>query len=82
MTRLLLKEQINSKVDSLAKKALKAAHSTGECIKIAFPNEQIWISMGGRKETGSLRSELEEFWSRFFTKKGLSHLLISTLSGG
>jgi hypothetical protein len=36
-----LKEQINIKVDSLAKKALMAAHSTGECIKSAFPNEQI-----------------------------------------
>jgi hypothetical protein len=33
-------EQINIKVDSLAKKALKAAHSTGKCIKSAFPNEQ------------------------------------------
>jgi hypothetical protein len=42
-----LKEQINIKVDSLAKKALMAAHSTGKCIKSAFPNEQIWISMGG-----------------------------------
>jgi hypothetical protein len=36
-----LKEQINIKVDSLAKKALMAAHSTGKCIKSAFPNEQI-----------------------------------------
>jgi hypothetical protein len=32
-----LKEQINIKVDSLAQKALKAAHSTGKCIKSAFP---------------------------------------------
>ncbi len=42
-----LKEQINIKVDSLAKKALKAGHCTGEFIKSAFPNEQICISMGG-----------------------------------
>ncbi len=38
-----LKERINIKMDSLAKKALMAAHSTGKCIKSAFPNEQIWI---------------------------------------
>jgi hypothetical protein len=37
----LLKEQINIKVDSLAKKALMAAHSTEECIQSVFPNEQI-----------------------------------------
>ncbi len=37
----LLKEQINIKVDSLAKKTLKAAISTGKCIESAFPNEQI-----------------------------------------
>ena len=49
-----LKEQINIKVDSLAKKALMAAHSTGKCIKSAFPNEQIWISMGGEKGDGFL----------------------------
>ncbi len=45
----LLKEQINIKVDSLAKKALMAAHSIGKCIKSAFPNEQIWICMGGER---------------------------------
>ncbi len=65
----LLKEQINIKVDSLAKKALKAAHSTGECIESAFPNEQIWISMGGKKVKGFLWSKLEEFWGRSTAKK-------------
>ncbi len=50
----LLKEQINIKMDSLAKKALMAAHSTGECIKSAFLNEQIWITMGGGKGVGFL----------------------------
>jgi hypothetical protein len=44
-----LKEQINIKVNSLTKKALMEAHSTGKCIKSAFPNEQIWISMGGER---------------------------------
>jgi hypothetical protein len=71
-----LKEQINIKVDSLARKALMAAHSTGKCIKSAFPYEQIWISMGGEKVMGSMRSKLEEFWGRstakkFFHEKGI-----------
>jgi hypothetical protein len=62
-------------VESLAKKALMAAHSIGKCIKRAFPNEQILVSMGGGKVTGSLRSELEGFWGRstakrFFHEKG------------
>jgi hypothetical protein len=49
-----LKEQISIKVDSLTKKALMAAHSTGKCIKSAFPNKLIWISMGGGKGDGFL----------------------------
>ncbi len=40
-----LKERINIKVDSLAKKALKAAHSTEEFITSTFPHEQVWIEM-------------------------------------
>jgi hypothetical protein len=44
------------------KKSLKAAHSTDEFIKSVFPNEEIWIEMGGKKITGSPRVELEEFW--------------------
>ena len=56
-----LKERINIKVDALAKKSIKAAHSTGECIESTFPNEEVWIEMGGRKITGSPRAELEEF---------------------
>ncbi len=71
-----LNDWINIKVDRLAKKALMAAQSTDKCIESAFPNEQIWISMGGGKVTGSLKSELEVFWGRstakkFFHKKGL-----------
>jgi hypothetical protein len=58
-------------VDSLAKKSPKAAHCTGECIESAFPNEQIWISMGGKKVTGSLRTKLEEFWGQSTTKQFL-----------
>jgi hypothetical protein len=42
-------EQINIKVDILAKKALKVAHSTGKCIKSAFPNEKIWIPWEGKR---------------------------------
>ncbi len=81
------KEQINIKVDCLAKKTLMAAHSTGKCIKSAFLNEQIWISMGGG---GRWRVPWGLSWKNsgagpllrsFFTKKELSHLLILTLSG-
>jgi hypothetical protein len=44
-----LKERINIKVDSLAKKALRAAHSIKEFITSTFPHEQVWIEMGGKK---------------------------------
>jgi hypothetical protein len=64
-----LKERINIKVDTLAKKAIKAAHSTGEFIESTFPNEEVWIEMGGRKITGSPRAELEEFWGRSTAKR-------------
>ena len=64
-----LKEWINIKVDALAKKAIKAAHSTGEFIESTFPNEELWIEMGGRKITGSPRAELEEFWGRATAKR-------------
>ncbi len=64
----ILKEQINIKVDSLAKKALKSAHYTGEFIEGTFPNEQIWITMGEKKATGSLCLELEEYWGRLSAK--------------
>ncbi len=57
-----LKEQINIRVDALAKKSIKAAHSTGEFKEGNFPNEEVWIEMGGRKITGSPRAEPEEFW--------------------
>jgi hypothetical protein len=66
---LKLKIRINIKVDSLAKKALKAAHSTGKFINSSFPNEQLWITMGEKKVTGSLRNELEDFWGRSTAKK-------------
>ncbi len=56
-------------MDRLAKKALKAAHCTGKFIESSFPNEQLWITMGGRKVTGSLRNELEDFWGRSTAKK-------------
>ncbi len=57
-----IKEQINIKVDALVKKSLKAAHSTDEFIESVFPNEEIWIEMGGKKITGSAGAELEEVW--------------------
>jgi hypothetical protein len=63
-----LKERINIRVDALAKKAIKAAHSTEEFIESTFPNEEVWIEMGGRKITGSPRSELEEFWGQSTAK--------------
>jgi hypothetical protein len=69
-----LKEQINIKVDSLAKKALKATLFSKEFIEGTFPNKQIWITMGKKKATGLLRFELEEYWGcaaakQFFHKK-------------
>jgi hypothetical protein len=51
------------------KKSIKAAQSTGEFIESNFPNEEVWIEMGGRKITGSPRAELEEFWGRSMVKK-------------
>ncbi len=63
-------------MDRLAKKALKAGHCTGQYIESSFLNEHIWITLGGRKAIGPLRSELEEFWGqstakRFFHKEGI-----------
>jgi hypothetical protein len=58
-----LNERINIKVDSLAKKALKSTLCSKEFIEGTFPNEQIWITMGKKKATGSLCLELEEYWS-------------------
>jgi hypothetical protein len=71
-----LKEQINIKVDRLTKKALKAAHCTGQFIGGTFLYKQIWVTMGGKKVTGPLCLELEEFWDRstarrFFNEKGI-----------
>jgi hypothetical protein len=71
-----LKDQINIKVDRLAKKALKAAHCTGQFIGGTFSFEHIWMTMGGKKITGPLCLELEESWGRstarrFFNKKGI-----------
>jgi hypothetical protein len=57
-----LKGRTNIKVDRLGKKVLKAGHCTGQYIESSFPNEQIWITLGGRKAIGPLRSELEVFW--------------------
>jgi hypothetical protein len=67
-----LKERINIRVDSLAKKAIKAAHCTGKFINNNFPHEQIWIEMGGKKITGPPQSELEEFWGRDEAKRFLN----------
>jgi hypothetical protein len=64
-----LKEQINIRVDALAKKSIQAAHSTGEFIESNFHNEEVWIEMGGRKITGSPRAELEKFWGHSMVKK-------------
>ena len=71
-----LKKGINIKVDRLTKKALKAGICTTQYLRGSFPNEQKWITLGGRKAMGSLRTELEEFWGRLtakrlFHKKGI-----------
>jgi hypothetical protein len=72
----LLHLLITKRNGRIAKKALKAGHCTDKYIKSSFPNEQIWITLGGRKAIGSLWAELEEFWGRltakrFFHKKGI-----------
>ena len=46
-----LQEQNNIRVDALAKKSIKAAHSTREFIESTFPNKEVWIEMGGSKIT-------------------------------
>jgi hypothetical protein len=69
----MLKEQINIKVDGLAKKPLKAAMSTGKFIDSTFSNEQVWREMGGKKIVALPRLELEDFWgckvAIFFMKR-------------
>jgi hypothetical protein len=74
--QLLTERTYQIKVDSLAKKAIKAAHCTRQFIKDSFPYEQIWITMGGKKVTGPLRLELELFGGsstakKFFDEKGI-----------
>jgi hypothetical protein len=64
-----LKERINIRVDALAKKSLKAGHSTNEFILSEFPCEEVIIKMGNKKITGSPRSSLEEYWGRLSAKK-------------
>ncbi len=64
-----LKERINIRVDTLTKKSIKAAHSTGKFIESNFPNEEVWIEMGGKKITGSPRAELKEYWRQSTAKK-------------
>jgi hypothetical protein len=51
------------------KKSLKAAHGMEEFIESIFPNEEIWIEMGGKKITRSPRAELKEFWGQSTSKK-------------
>jgi hypothetical protein len=45
----------------LGKKSLKVAMSMGKFIDSIFPNEQVWIEMGGENFLVSPRSELENF---------------------
>ncbi len=65
----MLKERINIKVNGLAKKSLRAAISTCKFINRVFSNEQVWIEMGRKKISASLRSELEDFWGREAAKR-------------
>jgi hypothetical protein len=46
----------------------------GKFVVSIFPNEQVWIEMGGEKNGASLRLELEGFWGpagakKFFNEK-------------
>jgi hypothetical protein len=66
-----LKEQINIKVGSLAKKVLRSALCSEKFIEGTFPNKQIWITMGKKKAMGSLRLELEEHWGLSAETKNL-----------
>ncbi len=63
-----LKEQINIRLDALARKSTEAAHSTGKFTESNFPNEEVWIEMGGKRITGSPRVELEEYWGQSMAK--------------
>jgi hypothetical protein len=64
-----LKERINIKVNSLAKKTLRAAHGTGEFITSTFPHEQVWIEMGGNKNYGISASRTRGLLGQTRSKK-------------
>jgi hypothetical protein len=59
-----LKERINIKVDSLAKKALWYAHASEKYFDTRFPKEDFTIYTNGEKVTGQIRPALEEYWGR------------------
>ena len=57
-------EQINIKVDQLAKKALIAAFMSGKFIDTNFPFEQVCVVVAGKKFTGdSPKKSFEHNWS-------------------
>ena len=73
-------------MDRLAKKALKAGHCTGQYVESSFPNEQIWITLGGRKAIGPSgwnwrSSGADQPLRDSFTRRGSSHHLTLTPSG-
>jgi hypothetical protein len=59
-----LKERINIKVDSLAKKALICAHATNDYFDGIFPEEDFCIFVNNTKVTGPIKSAIEEQWGR------------------
>jgi hypothetical protein len=74
-------------VDRLAKKALKAGLCTGQYIRSSFPNEQIWITLGGKKLRGLCWQNWKSSGADLplrdsFTRRGLSHHLILIPFGG
>jgi hypothetical protein len=71
-----LKQQINIKVDLLAKKALVCAHAADQYFNGQFPLEDFQIHTNGIKVTGQVKSSLEEYLGRatakiFLDQKGI-----------
>jgi hypothetical protein len=60
----LLSQEINIKVNLLAKKALLCAHAKDQYFDGHFPLEDFQIYTNGIKVTGQVKPALEEYWGR------------------
>ena len=62
-TSLTLREKVNVTVDELAKLGLISGMTDGDMINSEYPFEQIRVSTGGHKVTGSLKKASNSHWS-------------------